>query len=263
MRFDPISFALGKQGDPGAVGDLVSYLLGRASGVEVWESITNVSVATFSAVSSTLRALAVDITAQQSGSGDPSPTNIRPISGWSSINVIVSPTLEAQDGTTYPISLGSGAPYYGGVLDVITGVLTVTHKIVDLGSLAWARNGTYVTLYSTSITDVAMLGGNELAAVMCSHYKPTGNASWTSGGWGSKDNYSIGFLTDGQRLCVKDNNYTDGNTFKEAVRGVKLVYLLASPVSVQLSATEVSAIIGQNNVWADSGIINTITYRAQ
>lgn len=36
-----------------------------------------------------LKSLLVDIDPVQSGSGDPSPTNIRPISGWSAVNVAV------------------------------------------------------------------------------------------------------------------------------------------------------------------------------
>lgn len=47
--------------------------------------------------------------------------NICPISGWSAVNVYVSPTTDAEDGTTYPISLGQTV--YGGVLDVIRGKL--------------------------------------------------------------------------------------------------------------------------------------------
>ena len=52
-------------------------------------------------------------------------SNICPISGHSSVNVIVSPTLNPLDGTITNIPLGG--TYYGGTLDVLTGVLTVTH----------------------------------------------------------------------------------------------------------------------------------------
>ena len=53
--------------------------------------------------------------------------HICPISGWTGCNVVVSPTTDAQDGTTYSISFGSAGTVYKANLDVLTGVLTVTH----------------------------------------------------------------------------------------------------------------------------------------
>ena len=44
--------------------------------------------------------LTVSIEPVQSGSGDPSPDNVRPISGWTGANIHVSPTTDAADGTT-------------------------------------------------------------------------------------------------------------------------------------------------------------------
>lgn len=52
-------------------------------------------------------ALSVEINPAQSGSGDPSPTNVRPITGWTGANIVVSPTQDAQDGTTYTVSFGN------------------------------------------------------------------------------------------------------------------------------------------------------------
>lgn len=89
MNFDPLSFVIGKHGDSGPVRDVVSYLLGRTAGTagEIWQTLTNVAVASFTAVSATLRELVIDVTPVQSGSGDPSPTNVRPISGWTGAQV--------------------------------------------------------------------------------------------------------------------------------------------------------------------------------
>lgn len=89
MNFDPLSFAIGNHGDSGPVRDVVSYLIGRTVGTagEIWKTLTNVAVASFTAVPSTLRDLVIDVTPVQSGSGDPSPTNVRPISGWTGANI--------------------------------------------------------------------------------------------------------------------------------------------------------------------------------
>ena len=92
MNFDPLSFVIGKHGDSGPVRDVVSYLIGRVAGTagEIWQTLTNVAVASFTAVSTILRELVIDVTPIQSGSGDPSPTNIRTISGWTGANIVRS-----------------------------------------------------------------------------------------------------------------------------------------------------------------------------
>ena len=92
--------------------------------------------------------LKVGIEPVQEGSGDPSPDNIRPISGWSEANVYVSPTTSAEDGTTYNIQFRDGdnpLTVYGGTLDVVNGVLTLTDGYIS------SYNGE--TLPSTWISD--------------------------------------------------------------------------------------------------------------
>lgn len=52
-------------------------------------------------------------------------SNICPITGWTGANIVVSPTQDAQDGTTHPIDWSSVAgTVYGGTLDVINGILS-------------------------------------------------------------------------------------------------------------------------------------------
>lgn len=76
-------------------------------------------------------------------------TNICPISGWTGADIVVSPTTSADDGTTYPISWQTEAgTVYGGTLDVVSGVLTVTHA--NIASYAGE------TLPSTWICDRAV-----------------------------------------------------------------------------------------------------------
>ena len=48
---------------------------------------TPTTIATFNASALPMPSLSVGIEAVQAGSGDPSPTNVRPISGWSAVNV--------------------------------------------------------------------------------------------------------------------------------------------------------------------------------
>lgn len=70
-------------------------------------------------------------------------SNICPISGHDSVDVIVSPTTSASDGTTYTTALGRTV--YGGTLDVVSGELVVTDGYIA------SYNGE--TLPSTWISD--------------------------------------------------------------------------------------------------------------
>ena len=63
----------------------------------------------------------VEITPSQEGTGDPSPTNVRPIVGWDAVTIHQS---NGDQDKTYTVQLGKTV--YGGTLDVGTGTLTVT-----------------------------------------------------------------------------------------------------------------------------------------
>lgn len=91
----------------------------------IYTTITDVDVATFAddEYDMPLKSLIVDIIPVQSGSGDPTPDNIRSISG--------------RTGTVY-----------GGTLDVTTGLLTVTHKVVT-----WPKSSSSVNTVTTRDSD--------------------------------------------------------------------------------------------------------------
>lgn len=101
---------------------------------------------------------AVDVIAYinpvQSGSGDPSPTNVRPISGFTGMNISVSDE-DTTDPTVYPITFPTEAgTVYGGYVDVTNGKLVVdrgtttvdgTQSISDNGALAYGGHQVYFT----------------------------------------------------------------------------------------------------------------------
>ena len=177
-------------------------------------------------------------------------SNVCPISGWTGANVVVSPTATAGDGTTHPISWQSTAgTVYGGMLDVTTGLLTVTMAEVDLGTLAWGYNGT--NFYCTSLDSSKKPGRGNL---ICSNYKVN-----VDGSIGTAPDKIIRGDNSNGNIYVKDSSYIDAATFKTAMSGVQLVYELATPITYQLTPTEVTLLAGTNNVWADMGE-TTLTY---
>ncbi len=175
--------------------------------------------------------------------------DIYPISGWTGANVVVSPTLDAQDGTTYPISWQTEAgTVYGGTVDLVSGVLTVTRAIIDMGTLEWAYSSTYGFYANVTVSDypAPKAGTHPISDA----YK---SATW-------QDDMSI-FLIYSDRIGVHDSRYTDTDTFTQAVNGFHAVYELATPTTYQLTPQEIQTLVGQNNLWSDTNGEMTIMYQ--
>ena len=92
-----------------------------------------------------IKSIVANITPVQSGSGDPSPDNIRPITGWTGANLYQS-GADTSDYTTETISWQTEAgTVYGGTIDFVSGKLIVTDGYIA------SYNGE--TLPSTWISD--------------------------------------------------------------------------------------------------------------
>ena len=162
--------------------------------------------------------------------------------------------FEAYNGQTYNIQFKDGdnpLTVYGGTLDVVSGVLTVDRAYVDMGSLTWTYQSTQ-NVFSTNIS------GLKRGILICSNYKYT-------------DVNTVERMNDGEiwdkgnafnptNVVVKDLRYTDTTAFKTAMNGVQLVYELATPITYQLTPTQVKSLLGVNNVWADTGDVKELIY---
>lgn len=179
--------------------------------------------------------------------------NICPISGHTEVDVVVSPTTDAADGTTYTTQLGQTV--YGGTLDVVSGVLTVTHgfKTFD-GSESWGKE-TRPQSYD---------GTNFFIA------KETGVASGIDGyRCNVTDKYSPSYIQDGIFVSSGYWNFIIGNAigvdtvedFKTwlSTNNIQLMYPLATPQTYQLTPQQVELLLGENHIFADSGNV-TVEY---
>lgn len=153
-------------------------------------------------------------------------------------------------GSTHTVSLGQTVGR--GTLNVNTGELTITHKIVDMGSFNWVKSGDRM---STEETDAKMTAsGSSYPDMICEIYPiGTPNSTYT---------HILGITVNNsnQRIFVYDGNYSDADAFKTAVTGHKVLYELATPVTVQLTPEEILTITGENNISANSGNVE-VTYR--
>lgn len=195
-----------------------------------------------------MKKVTVRIEPKQAGTGDPSPDNVRPISGWDSVQV-----SHSGADRTNPITKTIPLPQtvYGGTLDVTNGVLTVDRAMVDLGTLTWSYVSSQNYFYA-NISGKA-LGYNN---IICSMYKTSGQP-----GVANLQDKAIVGENSGVSVLVKDSSYADATAFKNAVTGQQLVYELTTPITFALTPTEIKSLLGDNNLWGDTGD-TTVTYRA-
>ena len=184
-------------------------------------------------------------------------SNICPISGWTGANVYHS-GADTSDATTYSITFPAAAgTVYGGTLDVTTGKLTVDRAMVDLGTLTWYTAASQrITRFRAPVIGIKQIGSpNVLGAIVCSSYATkTANQTYTGSlGISLQQNANDVYIYDPQKEAFSAAD------FKSAMSGVQLVYELATPQTYQLTPTEVTTLLGDNTIWADTGDV-TVTY---
>lgn len=158
----------------------------------------------------------------------------------------------AYQGQSIEIQLGQTV--YGGTLDVTTGVLTVDRAMVDLGTLAWAYTGAFFYVNVGGMMKLPS-ASTELGNIIADRYK---TVTYAVGEQATED--KIVFLpvntTTYKYLYIRDTAFTDATTFKTAMDGVQLVYELETPITVQLTAQQLTTLLGQNNVWSDADSVS-------
>ena len=190
-----------------------------------------------------------DIVADQSGSGTPSPSNPRPISGHTDVTVTVASTSGGSgDDTT--VSLGMTV--YGGTLDVTTGELTITHILKNITSTDINDNGSsggLIELYVNGTTNKK----NGQTNMYCNNLEV----------YASPKAYAIRGRAGSASVtfCLPLSDVPDFNSAKTWVDNnpIQLVYELATPQTFTLTPTQVKPLLGQNYVRCDTGNIQ-VTY---
>lgn len=210
-----------------------------------------------------IKQIIVNVEPVQSGTGDPSPENVRPITGWTGAELYREAEYDADSNPTLSVTWEDTAgTVYGGTLTInadMTGMLVADRAMVDLGTLTWYSQlaGHFFYTINLSSTIKAPDSNNDTADIICSALKtvPSNALDVTSGAL-------IGVVTNGNIRCRFNDMPTDPSAFKTAVTGWKLVYALVDPTTYILTASQISGILstlyGTNIVWADRGSV-TVT----
>ena len=160
-------------------------------------------------------------------------------------------SYQPYQGNTYPISLGQNV--YGGKVDLVSGKLTITHGIYTFsGNEAWTlQSGSYggVKYYSTSylVASSAKLPADNSKSVPIITSIGFFNYSYNQL---HTHPYAMCIAADG-RVGIEGNLYNpNGDTLKD----VQMVYELATPIEVDLTPTQISTLLGTNNIWSSGEV---------
>jgi hypothetical protein len=182
-------------------------------------------------------------------------SNLCPISGRTGLSVYVSPTQDQQDATTYAVDWTTEAgTVYHGTVDPVTGQLTVDWATETLSEVSQLRTLNQSAQYGAfaifvvsnpafyNVTDVCCIGSS------CKGVPYDDRTSVPT---------TARCYVDGANLvnlrAPKDVVISDLSDMFNYFNGTQIVYKLATPLTYQLTPTQVEALVGPNNVWSDGG----------
>lgn len=179
-----------------------------------------------------------------------------------------SDSYEPYQGNTYTTDLGQTV--YGGTLDVTSGLLTVTHKIItpngtgSYASLNQVRKSGVATVNSYYFSPDAESTSQAVGEKLCNMFEWSDNADVASSASGTfymaTGQYRFTLPMDDTKNTAELVNawiaqlYTNGTP-------LQLCVPLNTPTTVQLTPTQVETLAGSNTVMSDKTI--TLTFNGQ
>ena len=149
-------------------------------------------------------------------------------------------------GTTATTALGG--TYYGGYLNVTTGLLTVTHGYVDLASLSYTTTswGAYRT---SAPSDCKLQASTVVPDAMAEKYKITTYSNLNNNK--PNNNMAIGSGSSPYFYFIADSTPTGLVMYERKDTDYE---------TIQLTPAQLKLLQGKNNIFANSGNINTLVY---
>lgn len=157
----------------------------------------------------------------------------------------------------YPITIPTSAgTVYGGELDVMRGVLKITHKSINLGSLSWTEWPNLSNIFRLNLpVDIKRVDNSVVPDWFCSTYMVREGTAISS------TDFTIGQINQAYLLC-HDSRYTTASDLKTALNGQLLVYELATVAEYTLTQPEINTLLGANNIWMDADGTVEVEYPA-
>lgn len=254
----------GEKGDKGDAGELTNLdtALSTTSTNAVQNKVITNALNTLTENSATnsftdgIDSLFKDVTGTivpiQAGSGTPSPTNVRTISGYT--NLIVTNTGDTTNTITIPI----GQTVYSGSFTISGKKCDITldkKMFTDNGSMNWSSttNGFVLSVADSGINDCKNAGTTS-TPIVC-NISEQATRVWQDGKIG------IDFRT----IWIGDSDksiYTDVAGLKAflSTNPIQILYPLATPITISLDIDAFKSLEGTNNITVNTGSITNTVY---
>jgi len=153
-----------------------------------------------------------------------------------------------------------GQTVYGGKVDFVSGVATLTHAILDMGAQTYTYDSNNRFTFS-AVLNYKYYENVRTAVFLCSCFQNI------------HDGRPLAQVPDGSiyshqatplavvNFYIHDSRYTDPTTFKTAMSGQTICYELATPTEITLTPQDIELLKGQNVLWTDGDSIK-LTYSA-
>ena len=211
------------------------------------------SIATFNTdLSANLTDMKIHFHPVQEGSGDPSPTNVRPITGFDGITVYHS---GSDRSTPLEIPISFGRTIYGGYVDLVKGEVVEEWKHLALnGTESWSKNsGTEFAedgsfRFETSVQKSYWISPNKpIEDGMASYLKPkqSGGLYYNSPGC---------FALYSSRYYVRLAGISEVSDLKAylADHVLQTAYRAETPTAYPLTPQTIKSLKGINNIWSSA-----------
>jgi hypothetical protein len=226
--------------------------------IQYEEKIATGNPATFETnINRPLAQFFVPFTPMQTGSGDPSPSNVRNITGWPGFNIYQSGAY-TSDPDTIPVSWSTQfGTIGGGSLDVTTGTLTIDTVYY---SSTWGNMtaGTSTEVMQEKllpiIEQIIVAGGSGASQHVCNVAKYQ---------WKAISETTPHFY------CAYSNSLKKYAAFvylpidTDASTVVQVAAKLLEPFTVHIDPVSITTLRGENNLWTDTNGTNTVIYLAK
>ena len=202
------------------------------------------SVATFDTdMTENLIEVVCDIQYSQA-SGTPTPDNPLPITTYTSLNLSHSGADTSNPNIT---NIPFGQTVAKGTLNVTTGVLEITHGVVTFNNMGFTYNAQgFFDSYKSTIGAKT----NTTALLICSCYAYASTTPYPD----------LSIYQSTNRIRIRDDNYNDVTSWLSAVGNNQVVFELETPITIQLSSTQITALLNENNIWCDTNGDTEVKY---
>jgi hypothetical protein len=175
-------------------------------------------------------------------SGTPSPSNPLPITVYNALNLSHS-GADTSNPTVYNIPFGQNVAK--GTLNVTTGLLRLTHayRLLD-GNESWSMPAT--GFFALALGN--LVNDNSRATIISNRFL---GDSWTRITGLALDNV-VG-VVNGATIRFHYSALSDVASWKSWLgnNNTQICYELDTPQVIQLSATQITALLNENNIWHD------------